>query len=125
MFSATAFAPSLFSELIGAAKEAGARSAVYVLLRLPGAVAPVFQDWLERTQPQHRERVEGLIRSTRDGKLYDSAFHSRKRGSGPLAEQIGAMFQLFRRKHGLDGPLPPLDASQFVRPSVSGQRRLF
>src|SRR5208282_1650396 len=57
--------------ILKAAADAGARSAGYVLLRLPLTVAPVFRDWLARTLPGRRERIEGRIRETRDGKLND------------------------------------------------------
>ena len=51
--------------ILAAAKEAGARSAGYILLRLPLAVAPVFMDWLERTFPDKKARVESRIRDSR------------------------------------------------------------
>lgn len=112
--------------ILEAAREAGARSAAFVLLRLPWTVRPVFLDWLERTQPTAKPRVEARIRSTREGKLNDSQFGSRMRGCGPIAEQIQQTFRVFTKKYGLDGPLPLLDTSQF-RPPVpcSGQLRLF
>jgi len=112
--------------ILEAVREAGARSAGYILLRLPYAVKPIFLDWLARTQPTHAERIESLIRSTRDGKLSNSEWGKRFRGTGQIAEQIQRTFEVFSRKHGLDSPQPPLDTSQF-RPPVptSGQLRLF
>ena len=113
-------------QILQAAKEAGACSAGYVLLRLPLTVRPVFQEWLERTQPTHKDRVESLIRSTRDGKMNDAKFGSRMRGEGPLAEQIRQVFQIFARKHGLDAKTAPLDTSHFRPPQpTTGQMRLF
>ena len=112
--------------ILAAAKEAGARAASYTLLRLPLTVAPVFREWLQRTRPNHAERVLNLIRSTRGGKLNDSDFGRRQRGSGEVAEQIGKLFRVFRAKHGLVGPLPELDVSQFRPPQLpGGQMRLF
>jgi len=85
-----------------------------------------YLDWLHRTQPTKADRVEGLIRATRDGNLNQSQFGTRFRGSGPIAEQIQQTFQVFARKYGLDRPGTPLDASQFRPPtSKSGQMRLF
>src|SRR4051812_21198174 len=43
--------------ILAAAKGAGAGTAGYTLLRLPLAVAPVFREWLERTQPGRSGRV--------------------------------------------------------------------
>lgn len=108
-----------------AAKDAGALDARYVLLRLPLTVEPVFREWLHRTQPLAAEKVEGLIRQTRNGQMYRSAWGERQRGVGPIADQIATLFQVFRQKHGF-GDLPELDCSQFVPPaSRNGQRRLF
>ncbi len=103
--------------LLKAASEAGARTASYVMLRLPLTVEPVFLEWLERTQPLRRDRVESRIRQTRDGQLSQSQFGQRMRGTGEIAEQIRSVFRLFARKYDLDGRLPPLDCDSFRRPT--------
>ena len=111
--------------VLEAAHEAGAKSAGYVLLRLPLTVEPVFREWLQRTQPLKVERVEQRIRHSRRGKLSNSAWGERMRGDGEIADQIGQMFRLFSQRFGF-GRLPPLDASQFCPPvPKSGQLRLF
>lgn len=112
--------------ILQAAADAGATYAGYILLRLPLAVRPIFLDWLARTQPQHKERVESRIRATRDGRLSDAQFGSRMRGRGALAEQIKQTFSVFAGKFGLDRKPAPLDSAGFrpPRPS-SGQMRLF
>ena len=112
--------------ILAAAKDAGARSAGYVLLRLPYTVEPVFREWLTRTQPLKAEKVEGLIRQTRDGGMYRSQWGERQRGTGPIAEQVRQMFSIFAKKHGLDGSLPPYDFTQFQPPKpTTGQLELF
>jgi DNA repair photolyase len=112
--------------ILAACREAGARAAGYVLLRLPLSVAPVFLEWLGRTQPERAARVLERVRSARGGKLNDAAFGKRMRGSGEIAGQIRKMFHLFARKHGLDGEVPPLDCTAFRPPrSPSGQGLLF
>lgn len=112
--------------LLEAAAGAGAVSASYILVRLPLTVEPVFREWLERTQPTKRNRIEGLIRQTRDGELNDSNFGNRMRGAGNIAGQIRSIFQVFAKKHGLSRRLPPLDFSRFRPPlAKSGQMRLF
>ncbi len=112
--------------ILEAARSAGARSAGFVLLRLPLTVQPVFREWLRRTQPLKAQKVEGLIRETRAGKLNDSEWGTRMVGSGPIAQQIEQLFDIFARKYGLDQKLPVHDFAQF-RPSIprSGQLRLF
>lgn len=112
--------------ILEAAAEAGAKHAGYVLLRLPATVEPVFREWLHRTQPTKAERVEGLIRQTRRGQLNRSEWGERMRGSGEIADQIERVFQVFLRRHKLDGGLPPHDCSRFRPPQGrSGQLRLF
>lgn len=112
--------------ILAAAKEAGAKAASFTMLRLPFSVAPVFLDWLERTHPAQRERIEGRIREVRGGKLNDPEFGSRMRGSGALADQIAQLFRLFARRHGLDGELPAYNCTRFRPPrDRSGQGLLF
>ena len=53
--------PALISE----AANAGATSAGYVMLRLPGSVAPVFDDWLSRVRPDLQSKVMERIRDVR------------------------------------------------------------
>ncbi|WP_339684351.1 PA0069 family radical SAM protein [Gimesia maris] len=113
-------------EILKAAKEAGAMSASYILLRLPLTVKPVFEEWLERTQPARKERVLSRIRQTRDGKLNNSEFGSRQRGTGEIAEQIGSLFKVFCGKLELDRRLPVLNYEQFKPPVTGkGQQWLF
>ncbi len=111
--------------LLAAAKEAGAGAAGWQLLRLPLTVGPVFLEWLQREQPARRALVEGRIRETHEGKLNDPAFGRRMRGTGEVAAQIAALFQLFARRYGLDGGLPPYDCTRFRPPPRGGQGWLF
>lgn len=112
--------------ILDAANHAGAVTAGYVLLRLPLTVAPVFTEWLERTQPLKSERVLGRIRATRGGKLNDAAWGERMVGTDVLAEQIHKMFQLFKQRYKLDAKLPRQNCSLFRAPvPSSGQMRLF
>lgn len=112
--------------ILRAVAEAGARTAGHVLLRLPLAVAPVFQDWLARTQPERKERIESRIRSTREGKLNQADFVTRMTGTGEIADQIRKMFRLFRKRYKLDGGMPEQDCTQFRPPTPrTGQGWLF
>ena len=112
--------------ILKAAKDEGASSAGYVLLRLPMTVKPVFLDWLEQSIPQQKEKILTRIRSTRDGQLNDAHFGSRMRGSGEHANQIRQTFDLFVRKYELNAEQKPLDTTQFQPPRpTSGQLSLF
>lgn len=107
--------------LLKAAADAGAQHAGHIVLRLPHGVRELFDDWLMTHRPLRREKVlhrlESLRGGERDsGKLNDPRFGSRMRGEGRFAEQIGGLFNLMARKHGLDRPHPPLSAEAFRRP---------
>jgi DNA repair photolyase len=112
--------------ILAAAKEAGAQAAGFTMLRLPLTVAPVFLEWLGRTQPTRAARIESRIRGVRGGKLNDPEFGTRMSGVGEMAQQIGDLFRIFAKKHALDGGLTPYDCTRF-RPPMDryGQRRLF
>jgi DNA repair photolyase len=111
------------SELEGileAAKDHGASSAAYILLRLPLEVSELFRDWLLRNRPDRYRHVMSLIRSMRDGKDYDAKWGERMRGRGPYAEQIGKRFSLATRRLGLNGRRKKLNTEDFVRPQKGG-----
>jgi len=108
--------------ILQAAAEAGARSAGWVLLRLPKPVDELFATWLSEHFPDRRERVLGRIRECRSGRLSDPRFASRMRGEGVYAEQLKALFQTAARRHGLDRPLPPLNSESFRRPPRAGEQ---
>lgn len=86
--------------LLAAAYDAGARHAGYVLLRLPHAVAPLFEAWLERHYPQRKEKVLRRLQSMRGGALYQSAFGERMRGTGFHADEISNLFHVMRKRLG-------------------------
>lgn len=112
--------------ILNAAAKAGARFAGVVPVRLPLAVAPLFENWLERNYPNRKDKVLNRIRSLRGGKLNDSNFGSRMKGQGIFAKQISTMFKLAVRKAGLDKPFPSLSTEHFRRVhSVGGQLDLF
>jgi DNA repair photolyase len=108
--------------ILAAAADAGARSASWVLLRLPKPVDALFEGWLAEHYPERRARVLGRIRETREGRLSDAKFGRRMRGQGEYAGQIAALFAVAARKHGLDGHLPSLSAAAFRRPARPGEQ---
>lgn len=101
--------------ILEACGKAGAQFAGYVVLRLPWAVAPLFERWLDEHFPARKEKVLGRIRSMRGDKLYDSRWSKRQEGEGIFAEQIGAMFEVARRRAGI-GERPKLSTASFRRP---------
>jgi DNA repair photolyase len=111
--------------ILRAAADAGATDAAYVALRLPHAVAPLFEEWLERHFPDRREKVLNRVRSMRGGRLYRSEFGRRMRGEGLFAEQIGALFAAARKRAGLDRARFELSTAAFRVPESGPQLGLF
>jgi DNA repair photolyase len=108
--------------ILEAAAKAGARTAGWVLLRLPKPVDALFDQWLRDNYPNRRERILHRIRECRDGHISDSTFGRRMRGSGVYAEQIASLFRTAARRHGLDRHEPPLNAEAFRRPPQPGEQ---
>lgn len=113
------------ADILAAGKEAGAKTAGYVLLRLPGSVRHVFFDWLRTHRPNHVERVESFIRNAREGRLNSAQFGKRMQGDGIYAGQIRQLFEMSCKKLGLNQQPTKLDCSHFRRPDRGGQQRLF
>jgi DNA repair photolyase len=103
--------------LVAAAAEAGAQFGGHTTLRLPFAVAPLFEDWLARHFPDRKEKVLNRIRSLRGGKLNDPRFGSRMSGEGLFAQQIEDLFNVAARKAGLTEHRLDLSIAAFRRPS--------
>ena len=87
-------------KILTRAHAAGAREAGYVLLRLPLELRDLFTEWLLTHFPDRARRALALVRSTRDGKLYDSSFGTRMKGEGPYAWMIGRRFELAAARLG-------------------------
>jgi DNA repair photolyase len=112
-------------DLLSAAAASGAGFAAYVPVRLPGAVRPIFEDWLMRHFPDRKEKVLNRIRSMRGGGLNDPRFGSRMRGEGVFAEHVARLFDLGCRRAGIErGRFPKLSTAAFRR-GREGQPRLF
>jgi DNA repair photolyase len=108
--------------ILDAAKDAGVRSAGYVLLRLPLEIKDLFREWLEANEPGRAKHVMSLIRSMRGGKDYDAQWNTRMRGTGPYADMISRRFHMAVKRLCLNADHRPLDTSQFKRPIQAGQQ---
>ncbi len=108
---------SEIESILCAAAEAGADEAAYVMLRLPGEVAELFEEWLAAHAPLKAKRVMALVRGLHGGRRYDSRFHVRQTGSGPYADMIAARFASARRRFGLAQRGHALDTGLFSPPT--------
>ena len=97
--------PGLSSDipvLLKRAKEAGARYAFINMLRLPGNVAPYFEEQLREKLPTKADRVLNRIREAREGKLNSSVFGERMRGKGQYWEATERLFRIHCERLGFN-----------------------
>ncbi|HVS30356.1 MAG TPA: PA0069 family radical SAM protein [Thermoanaerobaculia bacterium] len=106
--------------ILKAAKEAGARWAGFVVLRLPWAVAPLFEKWLEEHYPDRKDKVLNRVRDMRGGKLYDAKWGVRGRGEGVVADHIDTLFDVTSRRLGLNQDESELSVASFRRRLAQG-----
>lgn len=111
--------------ILESAREAGAISAGYILMRLPFEVKTLFRDWLQKHYPLKAAHVMSRVQSMRGGRDNDPNFGSRMRGSGELADLLRARFEIACRRFGFTENRRKLDISQFRRPGAEPQMKLF
>jgi DNA repair photolyase len=100
--------------ILDACANAGAQFASYTIVRLPWAVAPLFEHWLEEHFPDRREKVLGRIRDLRANRLNNSQWHTRMTGEGIFADQIASMFAVSCRRNRMCAR-PKLSCGSFQR----------
>jgi DNA repair photolyase len=89
-------------ELLKRAKAAGATQAFINMLRLPGSVAPYFEQRLREKLPTKADRILNRIRDARGGKLNSSVFGERMRGKGQYWEAIEKLFRIHCERLGFN-----------------------
>ncbi len=92
-------------DLLQAVGEAGAQGASYIVARLNGDVAQIFEDWLEKYHPDRKNKVMGRIADFHGGQVNDSRFKVRMKGEGKFAESLNDQFHLAVQKF-LPEPVP-------------------
>jgi DNA repair photolyase len=113
--------------LLERAKECGATKAFLNMLRLPGSVAPYFEQRLRQKLPTKADRVLNRIRDSRGGKLNSSVFHDRMHGKGQYWDAQEKLFNVYVKRFGFNqsrgGSEPHERVNTFRRPTP--QRSLF
>ncbi|MCE9626274.1 MAG: radical SAM protein, partial [Deltaproteobacteria bacterium] len=104
--------------ILTAAARAGAKSAGYVMLRLPFGLKELFAAWLQEHFPDRKEKVLHRLEELSGGKLYDAAFGKRQTGAGVFAEQIAQLFEVGLKKAGLSQRGVQLSTESFRRPAA-------
>ncbi|MEA2173690.1 MAG: hypothetical protein QOD00_1282 [Blastocatellia bacterium] len=111
-------------QLLKRAREAGARKAFMTMLRLPGSVAPYFEQRLRERLPTKAERVLSRIREARDGNLNASEFGERMRGKGEYWKALERLFDVHCARLGFnlerEGSYAHEEGGSFRRPTAQG-----
>ena len=109
--------PSINShEILPMAKmvaDAGAHSIAHTIVRLNGAIGELFSEWIRKALPDRAEKVLNQIANCHGGSLNDSRFGTRMRGEGKIAEQIGMLVKLARKKYFSNRGMPALNTSLY------------
>ncbi|MBS2030083.1 MAG: PA0069 family radical SAM protein [Deltaproteobacteria bacterium] len=101
--------------VLEAAREAGAREAGWVLVRLPGPVKQVFEERMRAAFPDMAEKILHRVRETRDGKMYQTGWGTRQTGTGLYAETIARLFSTTVKRLDFPG-MPSAREDTFQRP---------
>ncbi len=107
--------------IIKQAALSGAKAVHYALLRLPLELTDLFESWLQQHVPLKANHVMSLIRQSRGGKTYDSAFGQRMKGQGLFADIISQRFKLTIKRQGLNREQSKLDTQQFIPPAKTAK----
>ena len=111
--------------ILEAVADVGVKRVAWVMLRLPYQLKELFMEWLWREVPLRASHVQSLLRQVHGGKLYDARQGQRGRGSGPIAEQIKQVFDVYCRRYGINRDIRPLRTDRFRRPIAASQLDLF
>ncbi|MFD0668365.1 PA0069 family radical SAM protein [Ramlibacter sp. MAHUQ-53] len=112
-------------QVLEAAREAGATSAFYQVLRLPWEVSPLFREWLALHYPQRAQRVMARLQDMRGGKDYDADYATRMKGGGPWADLLAQRFRRASTRLGFNRERWAENTALFRRPALDGQQSLF
>lgn len=112
-------------KVLEAAAANGAESAGYTMLRLNGAVEPLFRDWIHKNYPNKADKVLNATATIHGGKVNDSRTGKRMRGEGELAEIIRHLFYSQLKKYFPENKSSGLNINVFKKPAKGGQLSLF
>ncbi len=110
-------------EIIKAAANAGASTAGFTIVRLNGAIAEIFKDWIFKAFPDKAEKVLHQIQACHGGALNDSRWGKRMSGEGKEAEAIHQLFKLSVQKYLSNRSMRNISLQHFRR--RSDQLKLF
>ena len=95
------------------------------MLRLPGNVAPYFEEQLRAKLPTRADRVLNRIREAREGKMNSSVFGERMRGKGQYWEAQERLFKIHSERLGFNKRASHKKAHETTFRRPSAQASLF
>lgn len=101
--------------LVEKISEAGAMGVNYTIVRLNGAIAEIFSDWIEKTMPDRAQKVLNQIAECHGGNLKDSRYGIRMRGEGEIAKQVAQQFKIAKNKFMPNRYWPELETKHYLR----------
>ncbi len=109
-------------EILKRAREAGATTAWLTMLRLPGSVAPYFEQRLRERLPTRATRILKHIREERGGRLNSSEFGARMKGTSEQWRLAVQIFKLHCQRLGFnqEAYASAPRRNTFRRPSTQG-----
>lgn len=110
--------------LIRAAADEGISAAIFTIVRLNGAIAEIFSDWIRKSFPDRADKVLHMIADCHGGSLNDSRWGNRLRGDGKIAESIHQLFKISVSRFLEGRNMSPLSVSHFT-PAGGKQTSLF
>ena len=120
-----AITDEFIERILEEASAAGAKSAGWIMLRLPHEVAPLFREWLAVHFPDRADKVMHIVQEMRGGKDNDAAFFTRMKPQGVWADLIRTRFRKTCARLRLNRDYPALDCTHFRPPERDGQMALF
>jgi DNA repair photolyase len=111
-------------DIIKAAADRGAVSAGFTIVRLNGAIAEIFTDWVRKAFPDRAEKVLNMIKACHAGNLNDSEFGRRMSGEGQVANSIHQLYRMACVRFLAGREMPPYDLTRFT-PKGGKQTSMF
>lgn len=99
--------------VLEAASKHGASGAGYTVIRLNGQIGEMFDDWLSKNFPERADKIRNQIKEMHGGKVNDTNWGRRLKGSGNYALMIDQLFQQSLKKHFSGKEMPPFNLNAF------------
>ncbi len=101
--------------LVKTVAKAGACDVSFTVVRLNGQIATIFKDWAYKTIPDRADRILNQIAECHGGKLNDSEWGRRIKGSGNFAEQLHASMKIAKKRFLPAIKPPELETSHYLQ----------